>query len=428
MKSSIRRYLNFVWEFTAKNRELEQQVMQKLSPPLRSKVCMHIFSPVLVQCQFLAWMIDDAEAVKKLCLRVTSEFFEANDVFISYGEINIRVFVLVQGSVVLSLGDIFRDEEDQRNKSEDRGSPQKMQNLRRSNTYFDLDNQQNALERSGSGPMLSPTDPQESAKSRSDKKFALIAAPAFFGESQIFLSEPEPAQYSARCKTRAEFDIFDTSDIQFVVNELPYIRPRYEDFAEEVKKRWYNAARSSPRSLDLPHSPHSPYSPASPYAAQQSSMFAKGLAAEPLKNGRDLPAKQKAEERGRPAPEAEANYSSDSDDEERADDILRRNSKDLLLGGGQDGASVENPDLFPDFPNLRALFGIDEVANGDGIPSNATTQYGEPGGADISRLQANRKLAEKKNNTGVGKRQVSPVGSTSGPQFSSIGLGSPDHR
>ena len=55
MKHSIRRYLNFVWECTAKNRELEELVLQKLSPPLKRKVCTHIFGATLAQCEFLSW-------------------------------------------------------------------------------------------------------------------------------------------------------------------------------------------------------------------------------------------------------------------------------------------------------------------------------------------------------------------------------------
>ena len=50
MKSSIRRYLNFVWETSEDIGEVEVSLMEKLSPTLRSKLCVHIFGNVLYNC------------------------------------------------------------------------------------------------------------------------------------------------------------------------------------------------------------------------------------------------------------------------------------------------------------------------------------------------------------------------------------------
>ena len=93
MKLSIRRYLNFVWQYTSKNREVEEQVMETLSHSLRSQLCVQIFGAVLFECPFLAWMTDDDEAVERLCLRMKAEFFEKNAVFIVFGELNQTVFI-----------------------------------------------------------------------------------------------------------------------------------------------------------------------------------------------------------------------------------------------------------------------------------------------------------------------------------------------
>ena len=103
MRGSLRRYLNFVWEISTSIGEVEEQVMEKLSPTLKSKLCVHIFGDVLKKCQFLTWMHDDPEAMKKLCLRVKSEFLEANDMLFSFGEMNITVFILVNGWVTREL-------------------------------------------------------------------------------------------------------------------------------------------------------------------------------------------------------------------------------------------------------------------------------------------------------------------------------------
>ena len=81
--------------------------MDKLSPTLRSKLCVHIYGGVLTQCPFLAWMHDDREAMKKLCLTVKSIFLDANDLLFSYGEMNSTVFILVNGWVTLCIGAVF---------------------------------------------------------------------------------------------------------------------------------------------------------------------------------------------------------------------------------------------------------------------------------------------------------------------------------
>ena len=107
MRGSLRRYLNFVWDLSTSIGEVEEQVMEKLSPTLRSKLCVHIFGNVLNQCPFLIWMHNDPEAMKKLCLRVKSEFLEANDLLFSYGEMNNTVFILVKGWVTVCMGSAF---------------------------------------------------------------------------------------------------------------------------------------------------------------------------------------------------------------------------------------------------------------------------------------------------------------------------------
>merc|ERR1719217_592538 len=111
MRLSLRRYLTFVWDCTDTTGDMEEQVMEKLSPTLRSKLCVHIFGNVLTQCPFLAWMHDDSEAMKKLCMRVKSEFLEANDLLFSYGEMNSKVYVLVNGWVTLCMGSVFNEDE-----------------------------------------------------------------------------------------------------------------------------------------------------------------------------------------------------------------------------------------------------------------------------------------------------------------------------
>ena len=49
------------------------------------------------------WMHHDEEAMKKLCLRVRSEFLDANDTLFSFGEMNNSVGVGVRSAPGLGL-------------------------------------------------------------------------------------------------------------------------------------------------------------------------------------------------------------------------------------------------------------------------------------------------------------------------------------
>ena len=113
IRRCLRRYLNFVWDCSEKIGDIENQVMEKLSPTLRSKLCVHIYGSVLAHCPFLAWLNADREAVKKLCIRMKSEFLEANDLLFSFGEITDTVHVLVNGWVTMCIGaDFNKDDEE----------------------------------------------------------------------------------------------------------------------------------------------------------------------------------------------------------------------------------------------------------------------------------------------------------------------------
>jgi hypothetical protein len=105
------------------------------------------------------------------------------------------------------------------------------------------------------------------------RDYAYIPAPAFFAESLLFLSEPVPAPYSAKCLTRAEFATFSLEDVEAVLSALPYLRERFDDFSKKVNARRQTAgsgvpvpAASAPKSTlaaptDLPRtSPSSPIS------------------------------------------------------------------------------------------------------------------------------------------------------------------------
>lgn len=344
-------------------------MMEKLSPSLRSKLCLHIFGSVVHQCPFLAWMTDDAEAVKKLCLRMKAEFFETSDVFISYGEINQTIFILVNGCVTLCLGDLFRDEEGQ-----NKGLVENK--VKRASTIQDStwDQQQRALERTESKEKIAEVQHRvqqlfSQSMSRRHKepekgqgRYSYVTSPAFFGESNIFLPEPEPAQYSARCKTRVEFTILGSDDVQFVVSELPHLRLRFEDFAREVKARWSdNDTTCSPRSPASEDSPLTPPEAQSPKKRRTPSGGRPTPLARPVQEDRTPTPTHAPKKRGQITPKRDP---SGVDSEESEEEFLRRTSKDLLLGHMSPAATkpLDSPDLFP---HLRVLFGYSDRSHGE---------------------------------------------------------------
>jgi hypothetical protein len=252
MRSGMRKYLNFVWDCTEKIGDMEGQVMDWLSPTLRSKLCVHIFGTVLYKCPFLSWMASDREAMKKLCLRVRSDFFEAGDLLFSYGERNSTVFILVNGWVTMCLGALFDGDVDSGDTDPSKDGGAHGPARRADNAQ--MDQTQLALARAHKDRDAQLTDVHERVRKSftgpqamlglrlgdpgAKREYAYISAPAFFGESLLFTSDPKPVIYSAKCMTRAEFTTLKKEDVLAVVNELPYLQQNYDAFVESIAARW----------------------------------------------------------------------------------------------------------------------------------------------------------------------------------------------
>lgn len=251
MRGSMRKYLCFVWEQTEKIGDMEGDIMNLLSPSLRSKLCVHIFGKVLYNCAFLSWMTPDLEAMKKLCGCVKSTFFEVGDILFSYGEKNETVYILVNGWVTMCIGALFEENKDLSNELSALADNAAIGPARRADGVIDA--QQLALARKNKDRANSIQQVQDQARksfsvpledvlslrppTNDKREFAYVNAPAFFGESLLFSAEPEPVQYSAKCMTRAEFTTLLKGDIEMVVSELPYLKGNYDKFVESIKER-----------------------------------------------------------------------------------------------------------------------------------------------------------------------------------------------
>ena len=181
-------------------------------------------------------MHDDKEAMEKLCLSVSSQFFEVDDILFSYGEMNTTVFILLKGWVHLCLGGVFRalDSEEENQPPTPTPTRKDLENahsLRRHESvstkkdfvrsptkvarqetnlweYDKLDFHLSNKAMKQSEAILQDSRFTDAYAKLSDREqwesreFAYIPAPAFFAESSLFLSEAAPAQYSAKCSER----------------------------------------------------------------------------------------------------------------------------------------------------------------------------------------------------------------------------------
>jgi CRP-like cAMP-binding protein len=215
-------------------------------------------------------------AMKRLAARTVSLFRYTGDMLFSYGEISETMYILVNGWVTLSIGRIFEDANaDMDNLKSDMTTvassassftPTLIQVRRRIMTNtFDNEADDLALRSdvksaevfNGIQMKYKLEEYREKEKLDSSsikKKFtrtgdpssnqAFIQAPAFFGETVLWFDDPPARAYGARCKTRAELITITKTDVEEMLEDLPYVRPSFDNFkahmlgqAEEVNKQ-----------------------------------------------------------------------------------------------------------------------------------------------------------------------------------------------
>jgi hypothetical protein len=83
------------------------------------------------------------------------------------------------------------------------------------------------------GPCITWSRTSVSIPSGQDS-FAYAQAPAFFGESCIWVNERAGAEttYAAKCLTRTEFATVDKSAFTDLIRDLPYLKRRFEHFRQ----------------------------------------------------------------------------------------------------------------------------------------------------------------------------------------------------
>jgi len=96
---AIRQHLLFLWETNRDYDSYEKDLKKHLPPVLRTSLCHHVYSRVLVSLPFLAWMQDYDACLKALSSKVRSTFVEYGDEIFRVGQTNVTVHVLVTGTV-----------------------------------------------------------------------------------------------------------------------------------------------------------------------------------------------------------------------------------------------------------------------------------------------------------------------------------------
>ena len=203
-----------------------------------------------MRAPFLSWMHEDPLAINKLAARTISSFRERNDLLFSYGEMIHTIYMLVNGWVTLSLGSTFDDG------NIDMNLVKNAKSQRSRSSTFD-DDARELAKRSGiksdavfkdarasyelgvfwereESKSLLENYKKSSTTTGAQADQAFIHAPAFFGETVLWIDDPLPRAYSARCLTRVELITMAKDDVEAVVSELPYVRATFESFKAHI--------------------------------------------------------------------------------------------------------------------------------------------------------------------------------------------------
>merc|ERR1719401_1935529 len=99
----IRQHLLFIWERKDVYDNYEQELKERLPEVLKFELCYHLYGETLNHAPFLKWMKDYRVCMKKLASFVISVYLERGDLLFREGEENEQIFILLSGSMWLSL-------------------------------------------------------------------------------------------------------------------------------------------------------------------------------------------------------------------------------------------------------------------------------------------------------------------------------------
>jgi len=104
----VREHLLFRWAACDGNDAFEQEIKSQLSPVLKKELCYHIYGRVLRSAPFLSWMHE--AALKDLANVVETIYMSKGDYIFRLGQVNEQVYLMLQGTVRLSLNEsLFED-------------------------------------------------------------------------------------------------------------------------------------------------------------------------------------------------------------------------------------------------------------------------------------------------------------------------------
>jgi len=99
----VEHHMRHKWDANEVFEDYEEEVKQQLSPGLRNELCYHIYGKVLRRLPFLAWMRGFEDCYTRLAASISSMFLSPGDFIFRQGQPGDTVYMLLKGSVRLTL-------------------------------------------------------------------------------------------------------------------------------------------------------------------------------------------------------------------------------------------------------------------------------------------------------------------------------------
>jgi hypothetical protein len=292
LRRNIRKYVQYTWDANQDLKEIETDVVTKLSPLLRAQLHQTIYGPLVHKAPFLAWLADEPHLLQRLCTQLFPSFYDCGDAILEIGHVTLNLYWIIAGGLLLTQ----LEEHDERGPRAPRSSPSRLLTkvhvtppegvrIRRSGATqegsfileedFSLSNDDAlgcfdaykasyaaalhaARLNSQHGAAFSPASTRANDELDDEKKIRELVrkAPAYLNESIVWTllcDEVPPCQYAAHCSSRVEVIMLERDSLKAMLTEFPYLEKKYLLFREAFFRSFLpDAGLSDIPSEDMP--------------------------------------------------------------------------------------------------------------------------------------------------------------------------------
>jgi hypothetical protein len=273
LRRNIRKYVQYTWDANQDLKEIEHDIVTKLSPLLRAQLHQTIYGPLVHDAPFLAWLSDEPHLLQRLCTQLYPSFYDCGDAILEIGHVTLNLYWIITGGLLLTQLD--EDSRERRSRSL-RSSPSRLirtvhvtppqgVKIRRSGTTQDLDDEAdnsishddacgyfdsykasyaaafhearlNARSKGYFSPSSHIEDLIDDELGEEMKiKEMVRKAPAYLNESIVWTllaDEVPPCKYAAHCSSRVEVIMLERDSMKAMLTEFPYLEKKYQLFCE----------------------------------------------------------------------------------------------------------------------------------------------------------------------------------------------------